>query len=197
MFQLKLKLWGTVSGDLQQAYAVIEDLQNREQNLYRVGDTIQDATVKMILREKVVLSVSGKDEVLTMEELTQGSGPSRTLASRGMIRPRPFPARPPREQRISLRRSMIDESLQNVNKLMTEIAIRPAADGLALSNIKPNSVFRRMGLRNGDILVGVNGQEIRSVEDAMRLYDGLKSSSDVQVQLKRRGQDRTINYNIR
>ena len=92
---------------------------------------------------------------------------------------------------------MIDESLKDVNKLMTEIAIRPHEDGLALSNIKPNSVFRRMGLRNGDVLVGINGQEIRSVEDAMRLYEGLKSSSEVQVQLKRRGQDRSISYNIR
>ena len=92
---------------------------------------------------------------------------------------------------------MIDESLQDVNKLMTQIAIRPHEDGLSLSNIKPNSVFRRMGLRNGDILVGINGQEIRSVEDAMGLYQGLKDSSELQVQLKRRGRDRSITYNIR
>ena len=194
--QLKLKLWGTVSGDAQNTYAVIEDLQKREQNLYRVGDSIQDATVKVILREKVVLAVAGKDEVLAMEEITQGSSPSpRAIASsRG---PQPFPSRATREQKISIRRSMIDESLKDVNKLMTEIAIRPHEDGLSLSNIKPNSVFRRMGLRNGDVLVGINGQEIRSVEDAMRLYEGLRSASDLQVQLKRRGRDRSISYNIR
>ena len=92
---------------------------------------------------------------------------------------------------------MIDESLQDVNKLMSEIAIRPHEEGLSLSNIKPNSVFRRMGLRNGDILLGINGKEIRSVEDAMQLYDGLRSASEVQVQLKRRGQERSISYNIR
>lgn len=194
--QLKLKLWGTVSGDNQSAYAVIEDLQKREQNLYRMGDSVQDATVKAILREKVVLSVAGKDEVLAMEEIAQGGSPSSPRASSSRA-PRPFDRGAVRQQKISIRRSMIDESLKDVNKLMTEIAIRPHEDGLSLSNIKPNSVFRRMGLRNGDVLVGINGQEIRSVEDAMGLYEGLKNASELQVQLKRRGRDRSISYNIR
>ena len=195
--QLNLKLWGTVSGDIKTAYAVIEDLQKREQNLYRVGDSVQDATVKMILREKVVLTVAGRDEVLAMEEMSQAGSTTARPALPAAQTPRPFPNAPPREQRISIQRSMIDESLQDVNKLMSEIAIRPHEEGLSLSNIKPNSVFRRMGLRNGDILLGINGKEIRSVEDAMQLYDGLRSASEVQVQLKRRGQERSISYNIR
>jgi general secretion pathway protein C len=203
---LKLKLWGTVSGDPQKAYAVIEDTQKREQNLFRVGDSIQNAQVKMILREKVVLTVAGEDEVLAMEKLQTGSSRvSRGFASRAAVRT-PSPATgseaPVRTQRISLRRDMINDAMQDVTKLMTEIAVRPHLEdgqpaGLALTNIKPNSVFRRMGLRNGDVLVGVGGQEIRSVDDALQLYEQLKSADDVAVQLKRRGRDQTINYSIR
>ena len=74
--KLQLKLWGTVTGDSRQSYAVIEDSQKKEQNLYRVGDSIQEATVKAILRAKVVLTVNGQDQVLAMEELKQ-SGPAR------------------------------------------------------------------------------------------------------------------------
>ncbi len=51
---LKLRLWGTVTGEDKRAYAVIEDTKAREQNLYRAGDSIQQAIVKLILREKVV-----------------------------------------------------------------------------------------------------------------------------------------------
>ena len=43
----------------------------------------------------------------------------------------------------------------------------------------------------------VDGQQIRSVDDALRLYESLKSSNSVTVELQRRGSDRTINYNIR
>lgn len=201
--QLNLKLWGTVSGDAEQAYAVIEDSQKREQNLYRVGDTIQNASVKMILREKVVLSVDGKDEILTMEEMAQKGG-SSAMAARGGSRGRFTPprARSPREQRITIERNMIDEAFQDVNKLMTDITVTPhmengQTDGLNLNRIQPNSIFRRMGLRNGDVLTGVNGQPITTVEDAMQMYTNLRTSGDVQLQLKRRGQERTINYNIR
>lgn len=198
---LKLKLWGTVSGDTEKAYAVIEDGEKREQNLYRIGDTVQNATVKMILREKVILNVDGKDEILAMEELDQEGG-STAMAGRGGARVPTMPQRSPREQRITIDRTMIDEAFQDVNKLMTDIAVTPhvedgKTDGLNLNRIQPNSIFRRMGLRNGDVLMGVNGQEIQTVEDAMQMYNNLRTSEEVQIQLKRRGQERTINYNIR
>ena len=54
-----------------------------------------------------------------------------------------------------------------------------------------------MGLRNGDVLKSVDGQEIRSVDDALKLYESLKSADNVSVVLQRRGTERTINYNIR
>ena len=191
--KLQLKLWGTVTGNTQQSYAVIEDTQKREQNLYRVGDSVQDATVKAILRAKVVLTVNGQDEVLAMEDMQVGA-PSRSVASR---RSPSAASRPTRAQRVSLRRNMIDQAIQDVGKLATEIRIQPSENGLALSNIKPNSIFRRMGLRNGDVLKSVDGQQIRSVDDALKLYESLKSADNVTVELQRRGRDRTINYNIR
>ncbi|MBI5896826.1 MAG: hypothetical protein HZB24_12765 [Desulfobacterales bacterium] len=94
--QLTLKLWGTVSGDTEQVYAVIEDLQKREQNLYRVGDTIQNATVKIVMREKVVLNVEGRDEVLAMEEMSEGdsSGPMASAKGRSSRTPQPMPQPP-------------------------------------------------------------------------------------------------------
>jgi general secretion pathway protein C len=203
--KLRLKLWGTVSGNPEKAYAVIEDVQKREQNLFRVGDTVQNATVKTILREKVVLSVSGRDEVLAMEDLQQGGGP-RSGPSAGYVRPlspSSTPGRSPaRTQQVSLRRSMIENAMQDVTKLMTEIAIKPHMEngqpaGLAMSNIKPNSIFRRMGLRNGDILKGVDGQEIQSVDDALKFYGSLKEADSVNVQIQRRNQIYNLNYNIR
>ena len=203
--QLRLKLWGTVSGDPQQAWAVIEDMQRREQNLYRIGDVIQNATVKMILREKVVINFQGKDEFLDMADIQQAGIPM--MASRG--RPHFMPHEEPpasmpyeEEQHITLQRSLLDESFSDVNKLMTQIAISPNMEdgqsaGLLVNRIAPDSIFRRMGLRNGDVLIGVNGQQILSAEDALSMYESLRSSEEIQLQLKRRGQERTILYSIR
>ncbi|MBC2713499.1 MAG: PDZ domain-containing protein [Desulfosarcina sp.] len=198
--KLNLKLWGTVSGSNDGDYAVIEDVKAREQNLYRTGDAIQTATVKEIYREKVVLTVNGKDEVLQMQELKSGKAGSRP----GGL---PVRAEAPstgavRAQRISLRRSYIEQSMTDMASLMTQVQIRPHIEngvpaGMALSSIKPNSIFRRMGLRNGDIITGVDGSEISSVDDALKLVDNLQSSSNLSVQLKRRGREKNIEYSIR
>ncbi len=198
--KLNLKLWGTVSGSDNGAYAVIEDVKTREQDLYRAGDTIQTAVVKEIHREKVVLTVDGKDEVLQMQELDSGKSSFRAggVGNRGT----PAKTQATRAQRISLRRSYIDQAMTDVASLMTQVKIAPHMEdgmpaGLSLSRIKPNSIFRRMGLRNGDVITGVDGNDISTVDDALRLVDNLKSSSNLSVQLKRRGREKSIEYRIR
>ena len=199
--KLDLKLWGTVSGSDRGNYAVIEDVKTRKQNLYREGDAIQTASLKEIFREKVILTVNGKDEVLQIQKPVSGrsgarfsGSSSRTVApgSTGKIR----------AQRISLRRSYIEQAMTNMAKLMTQVQIRPhmeegVAAGLSLSSIKPNSIFRRMGLRNGDIITGVDGRDISSVNDALGLVENLQNATSVSVQLKRRGREKNIEYSIR
>jgi hypothetical protein len=75
--RLQLKLWGTITGDAGgTAYAVIEDASKRRQpqSLYREGDNIGNALITMILREKVVLRVDGRDEILAMEQVMDQPG---------------------------------------------------------------------------------------------------------------------------
>jgi general secretion pathway protein C len=188
---LKLKLWGTVTGGRNKAYAVIEETEAGKQNLYRTGDSIQNAILALILREKVVLNVNGKDEILEMEKTSDrgNQAPSQE---------RPVPST---SQQIPLERSQIESAVQDANNLMSEVNIRPfiqegKAEGFILTQIKPNSVFRKMGLRNGDIIIGVDGEKIESMDNAFEFYEKLKSSSSVKLQLKRRGQLKTIDYSI-
>jgi general secretion pathway protein C len=51
-------------------------------------------------------------------------------------------------------------------------------------------------LRNGDIITGVNGNPIGSVEDAVKVFEELSSGSNIQLQIKRRGREQTLDYNI-
>jgi general secretion pathway protein C len=189
--ELKLKLWGTVSGLGGQTYAVIEEAKSRQQNLYKVGDAVQNATVKMVFREKVILSVNGQDEVLEIEE----------IRGRSSVRRAPLTATKSRRQKITLKRSQIESSVKNVNELLKQVKIRPhtengQAAGLMLSSIKRGSIFRRMGLRSGDIITGVNGDSLVSVDDALKIYENMKTSSNMSIEIKRRGRNRTIDYNI-
>ena len=196
---LKLKLLGTVSGNNKDTYAVIEEAGNKRQQLYRIGDTIQDAVVKSILREKVVLHVNGEDEILAIEKKTDKASaetyPSRTYAASTLNRTSDT------VEKISLQRTQIDAAVQDINSLMKEVRIRPhftngEPDGLRLTGIRPNSIFYRMGLKSGDVITGVDGKNIVSVDDALQLYQSLQSSSDVKVDIKRMGRAKILEYHI-
>ena len=189
---LNVALLGTVVGGKQYAFAVIEEVNKRKQGLYKVGDSVQGATVKRILRGKVVLRVNDKDEILTMEE------EAASRAEPGYVR---SPAGE-KEATIQVSRSEVDKSLKNVHQLLTQVRIRPHfrdgnPDGLAISNIRPGSFFAKLGLRNGDIVQGINGRNIKSPDDVMDVYQRLKSGSRVALQVMRNGEEKIINYQFR
>ena len=199
--KLRLKGTGTMAGSgNENSYAVIEDLTARSENLYRQGDTVQNAVIKKVLREKVILQVNDKDEILEMEK-------SETASSDVASPPAPARSRPPlrsttRTRKITLERAQIDEALGNVNELMQQVRIMPhfdngQPDGFRLSGIRTNSLIRKMGLRNGDIITGVNGQPIQTMDDALGFYKQLSGASEVSVDYKRRGRNGTIEYNIK
>ena len=194
---LKIALLGTVTGDKQTAVAVIEERDKRRQGLYRVGDSVQDAIVRMILRGKVVLRVGDKDEILTMEESSSQRASSSSTEKEGRA------SRAPRRgTSITVKRSDIEKSLEDINKLLSQARIRPhftdgSADGLAFSNIKAGSIFKKMGLKNGDIVQGVDDRPIESPDDVLSLYEKLESESSISLQINRKGRQETINYRLR
>ena len=194
---LKIALLGTVSGDRQNAAAVIQETAKRTQSLYKEGDTIQDATIIKILRGKVILRVGNKNQILTMEEQATSSpkGPGAPSSRRRSALPQPATT-------ITLDRSMVSKSLENMNELISQVRVRPhykdgEADGLMLSQVRPNSFFSKMGLRNGDIIQGVDGEPITSPDDIMDLYEELKEGSSVSLQIGRRGQNKTMTYRFK
>ena len=201
---LKIALVGTIYSNDQNSAAVIEDKVKRTQGLYREGDSILNAVVKSILAGSVVLRVGDHDEVLTMDKpessdtvtATAGSVLTASVNAQAALASTAFT-----ERKISIKREDIDKSFENINDLISQATIQPhytdgEADGLTVTGIKPGSIFRKMGLRNGDIVKGVNDSEIKTAEDLISMYNDLKSDSNVSLQIIRRGQQRSLNYSF-
>ena len=193
---LKVKLWGTVTGNDGRPFAVIEESREKKQNLYREGDKIQDAVVKMILREKVVLRVNGKDEILKMEKV-KSKGAKPVAGARRVARAPTAPL----EQKIILKRSDLEKAMKDSGSLDKEVRIRPhftngIPDGLLITGIKPRSIFRKTGIRNGDILTEINDEEVQTQDDALKFYQDLVESDGGTIQIKRRGRVQTIKYTV-
>lgn len=189
--RLNLALLGTVTGPGSGGFAVIEEKDRKIQDLYRVGDTVASAEILRILRGLVVLRVAGEDEILSMEDegldrkSGSGEGPAASQASV-----------------VSVKKSEIEGALGDMSKILMEARIRPyfsagKADGFLITRIKPGSVFEKLGLKNGDIIQGVNNQAMESPDRLMELYRGLKDGSQIVLNLKRGGNEETLRYVFR
>lgn len=194
--ELKVTLLGTVSGDSKNAVAIIQEGARKTQSLYKEGDSIEDATILKILRGKVILRVGDKNQVLNMEENTRSS--SRPERSRSRVGGPPTGP----STTITLDRSTVTKSLEDINELLSQVRVRPhyrdgKADGLMLSQIKPNTVFTKMRLRNGDVVQKVNGKAITSPDDIMEFYEELRSGSSVSLDITRRGRNRSMTYSFK
>jgi general secretion pathway protein C len=69
--------------------------------------------------------------------------------------------------------------------------------GFRLQGIRSGSIFSAIGIRNGDVIVGVNGTDINSPQRAMELYQAMLQQDQVEMQILRRGREHTLNYTIK
>ncbi len=210
---LKLTLLGTICSNDKNSAAVIEETAKKTQGLYREGESIQNAIVKSILAGRVVLRVDGHDEVLVIDELKSpetviapaGSRQTAAMSAQAELAATDVSARAElaatavMERKISIKRQDIDESFENINDLISQATIQPhytdgEADGLTVTGIKPGSIFRKMGLRNGDVVKGVNDNEIKTAEDLISMYNDLRSDSNISLKIIRRDRETNLNY---
>ena len=190
---LKLSLLGTITGPEKYACAFIEDTKARDSGLYRIGDDVAGAKLKEIMRGKVILNVNGRDELLVMGD------EGKRVRGRGPGQPEVVEDASGRDFKVG--RQQVNDAIQNISKLMTQINVRPVFEdgkpaGLMLRRIKPNSIFKEMGLEDGDVIQGINDEEIKDTEDIMSLYQKLKSAEEVSLQIKRGGAPTSLNYSF-
>lgn len=69
-------------------------------------------------------------------------------------------------------------------------------NGFRLLDIQPGSIFEQLGLQKMDVIKGVDGTPVDSPAKAMELYNALKSSPKLGLQIERNGKTETKNYNI-
>lgn len=189
---LSLTLWGTVTGG-SNLYAVIEDKKSKLQALYQEGDLVQDAKVKKILKKEIILTYQGKDQILEMETDSKKTGTVKNFQNNpnsGQVIINHQDGLTPKPQAPS----------DNAAEILTNIRFRPfftkgSPDGIMVYGVKPESIFNRAGLRNGDIIKTINGTPVETVEDASSLLSGLENSGDARVTLIRRGETKELSFN--
>jgi general secretion pathway protein C len=193
---LGLRLVGTVVANKpEDSSAIIENQSTRKQEVYQEGDRVKEALIKRILRHNVVINTGRRDEVLTMvPEESAGRKPAPKRATRTRRRPSSGSS-------IRLDREELESQMANLSELMQQVRIRPFMEGkqpagFLVSNIKPGSLFSKMGLRNGDVIQGVNGEAITTPDQAVELYESLMEGGEIALEIKRGRRQQNLRYEV-
>jgi len=99
-------------------------------------------------------------------------------------------------------RGLVDQLIENSSELMSQARILPyeqggVVQGFKLYGIRRDSLLGKLGLRNGDIINSIGGIEMTSPDQALSAYTKLRSSSNLNVVVTRRGRRQTLDFNIR
>ena len=170
---------------------------------YGIGDgLLGEATIVRIEQRKVVIRRDdGTVEFITMEEgktFEKAKGDGKKKAAKdddsGVSK---------EGDKFVVKQELIDQILENPEQLYSQVRAVPhkgpdgEVDGYRLSGIRRKSVFHKLGIKNGDIVHGVNGQSLTSMSAAMEAFNGLQNEKNFSFDLTRRSNRKTQEYEIR
>jgi type II secretory pathway component PulC len=115
------------------------------------------------------------------------------LSSRNAFKPRKIG-----NNRYMLSRRDMASYVDNPSKILTELNVKPQTQngeptgGFIITGMKQDALLRKIGLRDGDVIMRVNGQNPMSLMGV--ITD--KTLKDVQVEYVRAGRRQTLHYTI-
>jgi general secretion pathway protein C len=103
---------------------------------------------------------------------------------------------------FNIDRSVVDKILENQAELMKSARIVPETKdgkvlGIRLFGIRPETLLGTLGLQNGDRLETINGFNMGSPEKALEAYARLRTASQLDVTVNRRGAPVAIGFHIK
>jgi general secretion pathway protein C len=187
---LGLKLLGTlVTAQPSTSFASVYESPTRRTRSVWAGDELLGARVLIIERTRVLLLNGERLESIGPESAPSAGGvsPERTPPPPGTSIRQVGPSA------YELSRREVNDSTANVHQLATQVRIVPAfkdgaPNGFKLFSIRPDSLFARLGLRNGDVLQRINGLSLSSPDRALEAYSRLRDASRIELEVERQGE---------
>jgi general secretion pathway protein C len=103
---------------------------------------------------------------------------------------------------FNVSRIEVDKALSDFNNILTQARAIPntengVAAGYKLFQIVPGSIYDKLGLKNGDVITGLNGQTINDPGKAFEMLNELKTANHLELQIKQEGKPLNYVYDIR
>ncbi len=191
--KLKLRLVGTNVSSNGAPFAIVEDTAKKQQDVYELNEMVfNQAKLVEILTESIKIEHNGKIEILELAEATgsSGSGGTGTISSNDD------------GTEFSVAEEELSKALANLPRLLSQARAVPyfrngKSIGMRLFAIRRGSLYEKLGMKNGDIILSVNDTSVNDPAQALKIFEKLKTERSINLELERNGQSSALRYSIR
>jgi hypothetical protein len=190
-------------------------VERRPASLFAAGDRACDvAEITQVLEDAIVvrnLATNRLEQVTLRRASATPRAPvpdeERRLPERS-LEPLPQPVVLPASGdvvTVELRQELIDRSMANLTEVLSSALATPhmpgngssSVDGYEVSRIKPGGIVDQLGLRDGDVILEVNGQPMNSLGAVTGLLGRAQAMDGARMSVLRSGRTLTFVFSVR
>lgn len=200
--ELPLNLIGTlVHSNPNKSIAAIEVRGKNQVISYSPGKEIQGmASILRVERQKVIFRNLNSNRLEYIEMKKEGS---RVSFGSGAPSAGGKEVQKVGDNNFVIKRADLLKYTNDLSSILMQARAVPNREpgtgninGFRLLDMQPGSIYEQLGLQRMDVIKAVDGTPVDSPAKAMELYNTLKSSPRVTLQIERNGKNETMSYNI-
>lgn len=210
---LNIVLLGTIINPDTSSVAIIKNPDNNKVRGYRNGEAID-----IINSEKVnLIEVMGCSAVIqrqkTGHETIKCKNLGEEVASTQPVTPSGRIVQPAKantaddqtseginkisDNEYEISRELLEDVLSDPTNIVQQARVIPQSDGLRFFGIRSNSIFWKIGIKNGDTIHRINNVELNDVERALGIFEDLRSQSNFSIDFTRAGKQYSYQYVVK
>lgn len=201
---LAYKVTGIIfGGDAKSSTVLLEQNSGNKQLVFKLGDNLLPGTViSDITQDRVYITSKNCPEYLALnypelpsqKRIANKSGNSNVSYSENGF------------ERVGNDTTVTKQWVNDIltNKLSSALedaraipyVVGGQVKGFSITQIVPDSVYSKLGLKNGDIVSSINGIELNDAARAIQTLNSLRSETKIELDITRDGQPVTLKVSI-
>jgi general secretion pathway protein C len=197
--ELGLALFGTVSGSPEVARAIIKNLKTGVSDLYKIGQTVEGASIEGISKDAVILVHNGERKILRLS-IAQSNNKNTETPSVKTINETSNTTKTDLSTQNA--HTGIRAKIGYVEAILKQALIEPhvvdgQVEGFRITDLEDIKEARALGLKNGDIIRAVNGHLLTSKQKAHQIFKKAMSQAAINLELLRDDETKKLSFVLR
>ena len=204
--QLPISVIGTlVHSDPKKSIVALDLKTKNKTGSYTTGADVEGLCTIEKVERNIVYIRNRSNGMLEYVEMNKGGNKVNFDASKPVAgRPASKDVTMSGTNQFTISRSNLLKYTNDLSSVLMQARAVPNRDpntgeinGFRVLDMQPGSIYEQLGLQRMDVIKGVNGEPVDSIQKAMEMYNTLKNGSQVKLQIERGGKTDTFTYDIK